>query len=441
MRSDPEDPKASDLDVIARRCFEHERLEDSPKVDPGVPVFMVIATLFVFHLLVFPVGWWPSAMGLFLATLFPFASVAVVGRRQLSALLSAIVAFAKSPSHVSRQMTAYRLHEGDAVVRVCSFAMQEFRQQIASGRERLLAKDSNQARKRGEIRHAADGAKEAVNYWNERALQAAADPAVQERLDAATRVSQELKSALESLEGSVKMIEHAYDDCSYRIDTMEQQVNNLERIRQFGDLAGRSRGGQAVVDASEKEIAAELFEEAESVGVAIANILSLKVSETLEAAGDNVEQPRGEAVDESEQDDKVTAGPDLTVESRPSPATVAPAPPEEPSEPPPRPIEIPKVTPMRPRPIRASTRSTSPSIPATMSDAEEERQMKELVVSLRRMAEIQERRAHDLKFRDDGNSEADDREELAEKMTDLADDIDTFFAVKERMKEWRAQNS
>ena len=32
--------------------------------------------------------------------------------------------------------------------------------------------------------------------------------------------------------------------------------------------------------------------------------------------------------------------------------------------------------------------------------------MKELVVSLRRMAEVQERKAHDLRFRDDGNSEA-----------------------------------
>ena len=28
-----------------------------------------------------------------------------------------------------------------------------------------------------------------------------------------------------------------------------------------------------------------------------------------------------------------------------------------------------------------------------------------------------------------------------EKMTDLADEIEIFFAVQERMKDWRAQNS
>ena len=70
-----------------------------------------------------------------------------------------------------------------------------------------------------------------------------------------------------------------------------------------------------------------------------------------------------------------------------------------------------------------------------------EKRMKELVVMLRRTADIQERKAHDLRFRDGGNSEADDREDLAEKMTDLADEIEMFYAVNERMKEWRAQNS
>ena len=66
--------------------------------------------------------------------------------------------------------------------------------------------------------------------------------------------------------------------------------------------------------------------------------------------------------------------------------------------------------------------------------------MKELVVMLRRVADVQERKAHNLRFRDDSNPEAYDREELAEKMTELADDIETFFAVNKRMKEWRAQN-
>ncbi len=66
--------------------------------------------------------------------------------------------------------------------------------------------------------------------------------------------------------------------------------------------------------------------------------------------------------------------------------------------------------------------------------------MKELVVMLRRTADVQERKAHDLRFRDEGNWEADDRDELAEKMTDLADEIEVFYMVKERMKEWMAQN-
>ncbi len=67
--------------------------------------------------------------------------------------------------------------------------------------------------------------------------------------------------------------------------------------------------------------------------------------------------------------------------------------------------------------------------------------MKELVVMLRRTADVQERKAHDLRLRDEGNWEADDRDELAEKMADLADDIEVFYMGKERMKEWSAQNS
>lgn len=67
--------------------------------------------------------------------------------------------------------------------------------------------------------------------------------------------------------------------------------------------------------------------------------------------------------------------------------------------------------------------------------------MKELVVMLRRTADVQERKAHDLRFRDEGNSEADDRQDLAEKMIDLAGEIELFYAVNERMKEWWAQNS
>lgn len=67
--------------------------------------------------------------------------------------------------------------------------------------------------------------------------------------------------------------------------------------------------------------------------------------------------------------------------------------------------------------------------------------MRELVVMLRRTADVQERKAYDLRFQDEGNSEADDREDLAEKMIDLAGEIELFYAVNERMKEWWAQNS
>ena len=66
--------------------------------------------------------------------------------------------------------------------------------------------------------------------------------------------------------------------------------------------------------------------------------------------------------------------------------------------------------------------------------------MRELAKMLRRMANIQDRKAHDLRFRDEFNWEADDREQLAEKMTELADEIEVFQRVQEKMREHNARN-
>ena len=66
--------------------------------------------------------------------------------------------------------------------------------------------------------------------------------------------------------------------------------------------------------------------------------------------------------------------------------------------------------------------------------------MKELVGMLRRMSDLQDRRAHDLRFRDEYNWEADDREELGQKMTELADDIEMFQRLAKRMKDMESGN-
>ena len=61
--------------------------------------------------------------------------------------------------------------------------------------------------------------------------------------------------------------------------------------------------------------------------------------------------------------------------------------------------------------------------------------MKELVDHLRTLAEVQRRKAHDLRYPDEFDWEADDRDELAEKMTDLADEIEMFYRLRDKMKE------
>ena len=91
-------------------------------------------------------------------------------------------------------------------------------------------------------------------------------------------------------------------------------------------------------------------------------------------------------------------------------------------------------------PVPAPTRSTSSQMSARINETEEEKQMKELVGMLRRMADLQDRRAHDLRFRDEYNWEADDREELGQKMTELADDIEMFQRLAKRMKDMESGN-
>ena len=343
-------------------------------------------------------------------------------------LTAAITAHFRSPKEVPRRLQAFHSRDPEFVVRVCTFAVDEYREQITAECERLLGEGSEWAGKRETVRRASEGASGTVDYWSERLRQEPGNQEARERIDAGSGLCEKLALELRALDRYASAVERACDECRDRVDGIEWRIGDVEQIRQIGEASAAAGNEQALANASVKEIADKLYEQAESVGVALADISRIEVSDVQEAAGERVEQPAGEAIGETEWGDEVTAGPDLAVKSRPP-------------EPEPQVVEIPKVTPIRTRTVRDWTRSTTPAAPARTSDAEEERQMKKLVVSLRRMAGVLERKAHDLRFRDDGNSEAYDREELAEKMTDLADDIEMFFAVNERMKEWRAQNS
>ena len=62
-------------------------------------------------------------------------------------LFSAIIAAITSPSYIRRHMKALHSRDPSIVVRVCTFAVQEYRQQVASQRERALGIDSKWTRK------------------------------------------------------------------------------------------------------------------------------------------------------------------------------------------------------------------------------------------------------------------------------------------------------
>ena len=409
-------------------------------------LFFIFCIALVFHLLVVPQDLFYGLM----ASILISTNSAWLNwnfEEDMINLSAAIAAAFTSPAEVRRRMHAYRLRDPAVVMRVCTFAVREHREQITAERERALGEDSEWARKREAIRRAADGANRAVTHWHERTREEPGGRLVEERLDAASGLSRKLTLELAALDEHAEAVGRAYDECRGTVDAMERRVRDVEQIRELGALSDASEGGQALARESVKEIAETLLEEAESVGAALAELSRLELKTAPEAASDNIEQLAEEVAGESEQVSKAITDLDRVAKSRPLPIDEPRAPlkalPESERS---APIEAPKGTPKGQLwapaqvPSTSFARSTSPEVPARMSQAEEEREMKELVVTLRRMADVQERRAHDLRYRDEYNSEADDREELAEKMTDLADEIEMFWRVSEKMKEWTAQN-
>ena len=416
-------------------------------------------------------------------------------------LSSSIAAAFKSPAEVRRRMRAYRSRKSAVVMRVCTFAAREYREQITAERERALGEDSEWAEKREAIRRAADGASRAVAHWHERTRQEPGSRLVKERSDAASGLSRKLTVALATLDEHAEAVGRAYDECRGTVDAMERRIEDVEQIRELGALSDAAEGGQALACASVKEIAETLLEEAESVGAALADLSRRELETALGGAGDNIEQLAEDVAGESEQVRTAITDLDRASKTQPSPIDEPLAPLERLPEPVRKaPIEALEATPRhevnrsaKPRPIPTETiahakrrvidsraalrerqlqlraklgwgppettidpetgaidnldlmpenqgeaqtrvRSTSPERPARLSEAEEERQMKELVDHLRTLAEVQRRKAHDLRYPDEFDWEADDRDELAEKMTDLADEIEMFYRLRDKMK-------
>ncbi len=510
------------LDPVARRCFEEEAWQRSPKVGGELAVWIVLAISLVFHLLVIPLDWWWVAVIMFLVLAKPFIFVAAVSEEELANLFSAIIAAIKSPPHVRARMKRFRARDPEVVVLVCTFAAREYGDRIASERERALGRDSRWARKRDTISRAADGANGALAYWSDRAGAEPGSKAVREQLRAASRLTLKLAPALLSLDRAASAVRRTFDACRERVENMERRIDDLRRVGQLDDLKDASGAGQALADTSVKAIAEELVSEAEEVGAALAELSQLKVAAPSELATENVEQLVDEVVVESERATEVVADLGPTAESEVQDTAAAQEPWPDPAD---RIAELERQRmeseaefQQRNREIRArfeqrdqeiqaefeqrereiqeeslqrrqeilerslqrrreiSARygldppattldpgsgatdsldpmpedhsrapapatSTSSQASAGMSEAEEEKKMKELIGMLRRMAEVQDRRAHDLRFRDEFNWEADDREELAEKMTELADEIEMFQTLCKRMKDVESGNS
>ena len=617
-------------------------------------VWIVLAFSLVFHLVVIPASWWFGAMIMVVILAYPLAIISAAWEDELSDLFSASIAAITSPSYIRRHMKAFRSRYPSIVVRVCTFAVQEYRQLVASQRERALGIDSKWTTKRQAIAGAEDGATRAIAYWTERLRLEPGIPGARERVEAATAHSRKLQSALDSLDRHIDAVRTGFLECREKVDAMERRIDDVAQIRQLGALPHTSGGGQALADESVRAIAEELVEEAESVGSALADLKRLAFAPASKVAGEDVEQLAEEVVTESEEANRAIEGVGATgadeAQDRTPPQSKSP---ETPAEPEPGVVERPDAPPKREaqssaqpwpdpteriaelkrqriareaeseqreqgigaesgqrervheqrmqeirarseqrkrdyeqrqreiqaefeqrereiqaefeqrqreieaeseqrgretqaefdrlrREIQADTeqqereyeqrqeetragfeglrqqvlaetvrrrqeilteslrrrqeilarhssapapeesaspetpseadsgvvatpeaidtldptpedhpqapapapsRSTSAQTPATIGETQEERQMKELVGMLRRMADLQDRRAHDLRFRDEFNWEADDREELAQKMTELADDIEMFQGLAKRMKDMESGNS
>ena len=599
-------------------------------------VWIVLAFSLVFHLVVIPASWWFGAMIMVVILAYPLAIISAAWEDELSNLFSAIIAAITSPSYIRRHMKAFHSRYPSIVVRVCTFAVQEYRQLVASQRERALGSDSKWTTKRQAIAGAEDGAARAIAYWTERLRLEPGIPGARERVEVATAHSRKLQSALDSLDRHIDAVRTGFLECREKVDAMERRIDDVAQIRQLGALPHTSGGGQALADESVRAIAEELVEEAESVGSALADLKRLAFAPASKVAGEDVEQLAEEVVTESEEANRAIEGVGATgadeAQDRTPPQSKSP---ETPAEPGPGVAEPPAAPPKREarssaqawpdpteriaelkrrriareaeseqrmqgigaeseqrereyeqrkreiqarfeqrereiqaefeqrkreieaeseqrgretqaefdrlrREIQADTeqqereyeqrreemqagfeglrqqvlaetvrrrqeilteslrrrqeilarhssapapeesaspetsseadsgvvatpeaidtldptpedhpqaaapapsRSTSSQTPATIGETEEEKQMKELVGLLRRMADLQDRRAHDLRFRGEFNWEADDREELAQKMTELADDIEMFQGLAKRMKDMERGNT
>ena len=603
-------------------------------------VWIVLAFSLVFHLVVIPGSMWWGALIMFFALAYPLAIVAALGQVELADLFSAIIAAITSPPYVRRHMKALHSRDPGVVVRVCTFAVQEYRQQVASQRERALGIDSKWTTKRQAITGAEDGAARIIAYWTERLRREPGIPGARERVEAASAHSRKLRSALESLDRHIDAVRTGFLECGKRIDAMERRIDDVAQIRQLGALPHTSGGGQALANESVKAITEELLGEAEELGAAMADLSRLASAGASRVAGEDVERLAEEVVTESEEADGAIEGlgatgtdevqdfrppqpksPDMRAEPEPGAVEPLDTPPKrgpqsspntwpdpaqriaelkrkriareadseqrmqgigaqseqrerdyeqrmqeirarseqrerdyeqrkreiqaefeqrereiqaefeqeqreirarserrkrksqaevdrlkrefqakseqrerqfeqqqqemqagfeglqqqvrsetlrrrqeilteslrrqreirarldlDPSTTPPNlgsePIDTLDITPEdHPQaPPAPPSRPTSSQTPATMSETQEEKQMKELVGMLRRMADLQDRRAHDLRFRDELNWEADDREELARKMTELADDIEMFQGLAKRMNDMESGN-
>ena len=571
------------LDATARRYFQEEAWNESPKVGMWTGMFVIFVIVLVFHFLVLPADYWDYGAGFSGGLTSGFSWIYIEYEKEMNNLFSAIVAAIRTPAHVRRQMRKLHARDPHVVVPVCTLAVLEYRQQVASQRERALGIDSKWTGKREAIAGAEDGAARALAYWTERLRQEPGIPGARERVEAASAHSRKLRSALESLDRHIDAVRTGFLECGKRIDAMERRIDDVAQIRRLGALPHTSGGGQALADESVKAITGELLGEAEELGAAMADLSRLASAGASRVAGEDVERLAEEVVTESEEADRAIEGLGATGTDEPQNRT----PPQEPkspdmrAEPEPGAVEPPETPPKRqgqssPKPwpdpakriaelkrkriareadseqrmqeigaqseqrerdfeerkreiqarskqrerevqaefeqrqqeiqagfeglqqqVRSETlrrrqeilteslrrqqeirarlepdppattpdpgsepfdtldttpenhpqsppappsRSTSSQTPATIGETQEEKQMKELVGMLRRMADLQDRRAHDLRFRDEFNWEADDREDLARKMTELADDIEMFQGLARRMKDMESGN-
>lgn len=367
-------------------------------------------------------------------------------------------------------MAAYRGRDPQTVLRVCTFAAKVYGERLESKRERTIGEDSDWSRRRDKVARAADGAGSAVAYWNERAREDPESQAIRERLAAASALGRKLSGALRSMDEQATEGRGAYAECQASINDLLRRIDDLEQIRDLHGIPEEDRAGGTLADVSVKAVTADLVEAAAAVGVAIRELPRLELRKATEDEGNDLVQLADSGTLRSEQKRKsaevaqhpVTETPKAAPTSRPrDPATPRPSHLERDAEleedtgvaTAPRfshlyriaeleeeRFEILRAAQERQRQFEEETGYRTREEPVKVTRREEDRLMKELVEALRKMAGIQERRAHDLRFRDEYNYEADDREELAEKMTELADEIEMFERVREKMREHIAKS-